>query len=133
MRRQVTGASGDGYHVGGLKWKGSYIEYTLNVPQPGTYSVSVRHRMGPARGNWQLGVDDVSSSAAQTSSSWPLHKVGSEVVGYATDWQFAVAKPGTVTFGSAGLKIFRFTSTGRHPQATSPNTGIDYIELTPMN
>ena len=93
-----------------------YVEYTVNVPQAGTYEIAVRNRTAGGNGIYQLSVDSTD--------------VGSPVDQYKSPASYSTSTIGTVTFAEAGDKTFRFTVTGKNANSRSYKLAFDYIELT---
>lgn len=111
-----SGASGGFFARGNFNAAGDYVQYTLDIIQPGTYRVVVRHGLYSTRGMWQLQIDGVDQ--------------GDIVDGYKSgSILFQEVDLGPVTFDTAGGKSFRFVVTGKHPDSASFGTGIDLIQL----
>ncbi|NQX65942.1 family 16 glycosylhydrolase [Paenibacillus alba] len=108
----ITGASFNGLASNGI---GDFVEYTVNVPQPGTYTVYARNRVAPSKGMYQLSVNGTN--------------LGSTVDQYATTAGFTESKIGTVTFGTTGSQAFRFTVTGKNAASSSYALAYDSIKL----
>jgi len=108
---------------GALRWLqanavGDYVDFTVPVPQAGSYAVSVGFKKYRSRGKFQLAVDGINQ--------------GSEQDQYATGARFVEADLGTKTFSTAGDKHFKFTVTGKNGASTSYQLCFDYIRLTPI-
>jgi hypothetical protein len=91
---------------------GDYVEYTVNVPTNGTYTVSVRYKAMSSRGIAQLkiGPNTQGSPFDQRSSGFLSVNLG----------------PKTLT---AGNHLFRFEVTGT--SGTGYGLSVDSITLTP--
>ncbi|OCT13093.1 hypothetical protein A8709_20295 [Paenibacillus pectinilyticus] len=94
---------------------GDYVQYTLNVPQTGTYTVYVGNRKAANKGIYQLAVNGTN--------------LGSTVDQYAAASGYAESNLGTVTISAAGNQTFRFTVTGKNASASTYNLAYDYITL----
>ncbi len=101
---------------------GDLVSYNVNVPEARTYHVSVGTRKTAASGMFQMAV------AAAGSSSFTNH--GAVQDAYNASNLRAELDLGTVTFGSAGDKTFRFTLTGKNAASTGYELWFDYITLT---
>lgn len=111
-------ASGGAFDLLNAHALGDYIEYKVNIAQSGTYDVKLRVMKYNNNGMYQLAVDGVDQgSAFDTYYTGP---------GYSSDYDL-----GTVTFDTAGEKLFRFTCTGKKPNASGYKLPTDYILLTP--
>jgi beta-glucanase (GH16 family) len=99
---------------------GDYLEYTVPVPQAGTYTVEIRSKHGNTssskRGIFQLAIDGVNQGLPQDLFTSP---------GYKT------MNLGPVTFGTSGNKLFRFTVTDKILASPGYHINFDYIKLTP--
>lgn len=96
---------------------GDYVEYTLNVPQTGTYAVKVRVKKGPDRGKFELTVDGA--------------VVGGWNDLYAAEQGYEEMYLGNKVFGSTGNKVFRFTAKDKNAASSGYDAGFDFIELVP--
>jgi beta-glucanase (GH16 family) len=100
---------------------GDYLEYSVPVPQTGTYTVEIRSKHGNTstskRGIFQLAIDGVNQGSAQDLFTSP---------GYKT------MNVGTKTFSTSGNKLFRFTVTGKAASSPGYHINFDYIKLTPV-
>jgi beta-glucanase (GH16 family) len=100
---------------------GDYIEYTVPVPQTGTYNVKVRFKRASLstsnRGQFQLSIDGVNQGAVQD-------EYGSGI--------YVEVDLADKTFATAGNKQFRFTVVGKNVSSPvdSYNINFDYIKLT---
>ncbi len=95
------------------------MEYTVNVPTAGTYTVSARVKKHPDRGTSQLYID----GAVQ----------GNPVDQYQSVEGYSVVGLGNVTFSSAGNKQFKFQITGKDPSSGNYTLANDKIMLTRVN
>ncbi|MGG1515496.1 family 16 glycosylhydrolase [Paenibacillus oryzisoli] len=98
---------------------GDYIQYTVALPQPGTYTVYAGDRVAANKGIYQLSVNGTNA--------------GTEVDQYASTSGYSESNLGTVTIGSAGNQIFRFTIIGKNVASSSYGLGFDYIKLVKIN
>ncbi len=114
-----SAASGGSLNYGNFNETGDWIEYTVNVPQPGTYVIGARVKKHPDRGTSQLYVDGIAQ--------------GEPVDQYREAQGYEVVGLGSVTFGTAGNKQFRFQVTGRNPASGSYTLAYDRIILTRTN
>jgi hypothetical protein len=89
---------------------GDYVQYTLNVPVAGTYTVKYRYKKATARGVCQLKIDGVNQGATvnQSGTGWVETDLGSKSL-------------------SAGNHTFRFEVTGAN--GTSYALACDSISL----
>ncbi|UKS26975.1 glycoside hydrolase N-terminal domain-containing protein [Paenibacillus sp. HWE-109] len=94
---------------------GAYVEYTVNVPAPGPYTVFVKNKKVDSRGIYQLSVDGVNQ--------------GGTVDLYASTPLYTEVNHGTVNFASGGNKTFRFTVTGKNSSSLGYTLGLDAIRL----
>jgi len=92
-----------------------FIQYSIFVPSPGTYTVSVRHKKASDRGTFQLMLDGVNLGSAMD--------VYSAVSGYVT------VELGTVNITTAGEKNFKFIVTGKNVASSDYDLALDYIKL----
>ncbi len=100
---------------------GDLVSYNVNVPEARTYDVRVGVRKTSASGTFQMAV------AAAGSSSFVNH--GAVQDSYNATNLRAEFDLGTVTFGSAGDKTFRFTVTGKNAASSGYELWFDYITL----
>ncbi|MDF2935093.1 MAG: hypothetical protein K0Q90_466 [Paenibacillaceae bacterium] len=98
---------------------GDYVEYTLNVPQTGTYAVKARVKKGADRGKFELTVDGAI--------------VGGWTDLYAADQSFEELYIGNKYFGAAGAKKIRFTAKDKNAASSGYDAGIDFMELVPRS
>lgn len=108
-------ASGGAFNNVNATGASQYAEYTVNVPQAGTYTVYVGNRIALNKGIYQLSIN----GAAQ----------GSTVNQYSATSGYTESNLGTVTFSSGGNKTFRFTVTGKSGSSSGYQLGMDYIKL----
>ncbi|WP_378144292.1 polysaccharide lyase family 8 super-sandwich domain-containing protein [Cnuibacter sp. UC19_7] len=116
--------SNDGSASGGKKLGvnnnavGDYIEFSVDVPQAGTYDLAARVYRASNSGIYQLSVNGVDVGGPQD-----LFWTGG-------------ASQKDVTFGSAafpapGSYLVRLTTTGKNPSASGYKALLDYLTLTP--
>jgi hypothetical protein len=111
-----TAASNGSLSYGNFNAVGDWIEYTLNVPSPGTYDVKVRVKKHPDRGIAQLYIDNVAQ--------------GSPIDEYQSTQGYVEVNLGSVAFTTAGSKPFKFQITGRNASSNAYGLATDYIRLT---
>lgn len=114
-----TAASGGTFNKFDGNAAGDYVEYTLNVPQTGTYAVKARVKKGADRGKFELTVDGAI--------------VGGWSDLYAADQAFEEIYIGNKYFGAAGAKKFRFTAKDKNSASSGFDAGFDFIELVPRS
>ncbi|HEX6740119.1 MAG TPA: hypothetical protein VF310_17695, partial [Vicinamibacteria bacterium] len=97
---------------------GDFVSFTVSVAQAGSYRVQVRIKRLGNRAIWQCDINGADQGPA--------------VDGFSSAASFPEVDLGTVTFGTAGNKTFRFRVTGRNPASSSFWIAVDYIKLTPQ-
>lgn len=112
-------ASGGAFNKFDGNAAGDYVEYTLNVPQTGTYALKARVKKGPDRGKFELTVDGA--------------VVGGWSVLYATEQSYEEIYIGNKYFGAAGSKKFRLTAKDKNAASSGYDAGFDFIELVPRS
>lgn len=95
---------------------GDYIEYTVVIPEAGTYNIEYRTNKSNNKGIYQLMVDGSNRGTAQDL--------------YSASDTYDTINPGTVTFDTAGARKFRFICTGKNAGSLDYDLFIDYILLT---
>ena len=95
--------------------QGHWVEYSVYVKTPGTYSVALRSQLSPDSGKYQLYVDGLAQ--------------GNEVDQYAATSEFADFELGKVTFLKPGYKIFRFEVTGKNDASSGYALRFDEMVL----
>lgn len=108
----VTGATFNALNANAA---GDYAQYTINVPQPGTYAVYVKNRVASNKGIYQLSVNGIN--------------VGTAVDQYAAASGYTDSSLGNVTISAAGIQTFRFTVTGKNAASSSYSLGLDNLTL----
>ena len=105
FHREHPGASGGQLICAELRaGRGSYLEFVLDVPTVGTYSLAATLSV---EGSCTVLVDHVEDEAAQADTGYPMETVGSlEPSGEGLN-NISI---GTVTFSQPGLKLLRFQS-----------------------
>ncbi|GGI44781.1 large protein [Paenibacillus marchantiophytorum] len=94
---------------------GAYVEYTVNVPAPGEYTIYVKNKKVNTRGSYQLSISGINQGGiVDLYSSTPL---------------YTEVNHGTVNFTSAGSQTFRFSVTGKNFSSTGYTLGLDAIRL----
>jgi hypothetical protein len=109
------GASRGKYNSANLNAMNDYVEYTVNVPETGTYTIYVKDRIAKNKGKYQLTIDGINQ--------------GSEVDQYGDPSTFRESSLGLVTLNTSGNKLFRFTVTGQNGNSDGFALGFDYIDL----
>jgi len=97
---------------------GDYIEYSLDVPQAGTYDVVARAFKASNNGVYQLAVDGTNVASPQ-DFFW-----GTNVA--QRDQTF-----GSYTFTKPGSYLVRLTATGKNASASGMKLVLDYLKLLP--
>ena len=98
---------------------GDYIEFSVDVTQPGTYDLNARVMKASNNGIYQLSVDGVNAGVAQ-DTFWTT-------TGAQKDFDL-----GTHTFTTAGSYAFRLTTTGKNASASGYKLTLDYLTLLPV-
>ncbi len=111
-----SAASGGSLNYGNFNSTGDWIEYTVSVPEPGTYAIGARVKKHPDRGISQLYIDGVMQ--------------GEPVDQHQAVARYEVVGLGSVTFSTAGNKTFRFQIMGKHPSSNAYTLAYDRIMLT---
>ncbi|WZH35776.1 MAG: polysaccharide lyase family 8 super-sandwich domain-containing protein [Microbacterium enclense] len=97
---------------------GDYIEYSLDVPQAGTYDVVARAFKASNNGIYQLAVDGTNVASPQDFF-----------------WNTNVAQRdqtfGSYTFTKPGSYLVRLTATGKNASASGMKLMLDYLKLVP--
>ncbi len=99
---------------------GNYIQFTLNVPQAGTYDVKYAVKMFPTRGISQLSVNGVNVGP-------PTDQYSNNTAGFFKEFDM-----GPVTVSAAGNYTFKFAVTGHNAASSGYLLAFDYIKLTPQ-
>lgn len=108
-------ASGGQWRIYEADTVGDYIDYSLSVPEAGTYKVKVRGKHYHDRGRVQLSTEGAD--------------VGAPHDFYASGAAFVTTELGTVSFATSGSKSFRFTVTGKHASSSGYKIPLDAILL----
>lgn len=99
---------------------GAYLQFTVNVPQPGTYDVRYGTKQFTSRAIVQLSVNG--TNVGPTEDEYNSNSNG----------VFKECDLGATTFSSAGSYTFKFAATGKNTSSTSYTVVVDYIKLTPQ-
>jgi len=99
---------------------GNLIAYNINVLQARTYDVRIGVKKDNTGGMFQL--------AVASSPSGPFSNHGAVQDEYSQSATSAELDLGTITFGSAGDKTFRFTVTGKNAASSNYSLCFDYIK-----
>ncbi len=95
-----------------------YAEYTIYVPQAGTYGVYVGYKTDTNLGKFQLKVEGENQGLEKD-----CYSLTSAVTSY---------DAGSKTFSTAGNKKFKFEVTGKNASSSDYDLIIDYIKLVPV-
>ncbi|SDO34868.1 Glycosyl hydrolase family 36 C-terminal domain-containing protein [Paenibacillus sp. yr247] len=109
-------ASNGSLNYGNFTGVGDWIQYTVNVPSPGTYRVKTQVKKHPSRGIGQLYIDGTAQ--------------GSPIDEYRSAQGYVEVDLGNVTFNTAGNKMFKFQVTGQNSSSSGYGLATDYIRLT---
>jgi hypothetical protein len=82
---------------------GSYIEFIIDLPTPGTYRLEGTLAMS---GTCSVLVDDVKNDAAQADTGYPMKRIGT----LKPSKKLTDVSMGVVHFKKTGLKIIRFVT-----------------------
>ncbi|WNR43452.1 DUF4978 domain-containing protein [Paenibacillus roseipurpureus] len=108
----LSGGMGDKFTGDGI---GDYIQYTINVPSPGTYEVRVRSKNQVSRGKFQLAINGSNQ--------------GNVIDTYSAANSYVEYSLGTYNFTLGGSHTFKFLITGKNVSSTGYTLGLDYIKL----
>ncbi|MFC4103412.1 glycoside hydrolase family 9 protein [Paenibacillus xanthanilyticus] len=108
-------ASAGKYRLFNGRQANAYIEYAVNVPQAGTYQVTVRAVRLSDNGIYQLLINGNNQGAPFDT--------------YQTSGKYADYALGNVTISSPGTQLFRFKATGKHASSFGYKLPVDYIQL----
>ncbi|GAB3598030.1 hypothetical protein GCM10027408_12130 [Microbacterium tumbae] len=97
---------------------GDYVEFSVDVTQPGTYDVIARVLKASNNGIYQLSVDGVDAGAPQ-DLFWSTSETRKDF------------NLGTHAFTTAGSHLFRLTTTGKNASASGYKLMLDYLSLIP--
>lgn len=92
-----------------------YVQYTVNVPTAGTYTVYVKVKKAVAQGKFQLAIDGTNQGTTQDL--------------YSSSTQYVELNLGSKTFSTAGNKLFRFKVNNKNTSSTRYDLFIDAITL----
>jgi N-acetylneuraminic acid mutarotase len=110
-------ASGTGAGLVETPKTGDYVTYTVPVAATGTYDVKAGIRTGASQGIFQLSIDGLPQGSRQDE--------------YSPEATYEVRDLGSVTFSSAGEKIFQFSVADRNPASNGYELVFDYLDLVP--
>jgi len=111
----MSGGYGDMFNANATN---DYIQYTVNVPEPGTYNIKYRVNKYNNRGKYQLIIDGTNQGTEQNL--------------YSSISTYVEIDLGNKTFSTAGNKLFRFKCTGRYWYSSGYKLFTDYIKLIPQ-
>jgi hypothetical protein len=106
---------------------GDYLTYSVNVPTAQKYTVKVIAKRDPTGGVFRLAI----KSEPSPKDDGSINNHGSPVDFYSATPDYPVLTVGTVWFGTAGTKQFRFTVTGKNSSSSGYTLGLDAIILLP--
>ena len=109
---EATGDVGGGHNVGWMT-AGEWLNYTVSVPQSGTYSLTARVASNGAGGNFHIEFDGV-------------NKTGSMNIPDTGGWQNWVDLTATVTL-TAGTQSMRFVADQNGPNGIFGN--LNYLVI----
>jgi len=95
---------------------GVYVEFTVNVPAPGTYGIGLRFKTFPTRGTYRLSIGGADQG--------PPIEMYSSSARYDNEIRLGERK-----FRRAGKKQFRFTVVGKKEESSSYSGHFDRITL----
>jgi predicted outer membrane repeat protein len=98
---------------------GDYVTYAVAIPEPGTYDIAVRAKLGPNRAKVEL------ATAPGTDDFTPIGTVDL----YRSSLLYTTKTVGSFPFTSAGIKHFRFRVTGRNAASTGYLCFFDRIRI----
>ncbi|WP_067196463.1 polysaccharide lyase family 8 super-sandwich domain-containing protein [Microbacterium sp. XT11] len=99
---------------------GDYVEFSVDVTQPGTYAVSARALKASNNGTYQLSVDGTDAGAPR-DMFWNTSETGKDF------------DLGSHTFATPGSHLFRLTTTGKNASASGYKLMLDYLRLIPAD
>jgi hyaluronate lyase len=97
---------------------GDYVEFSVDVTQPGTYDVVGRVLKASNNGVYQLSVDGANAGGPQ-DLFWNTSEPKKD---------FTL---GSYTFTAPGSYLFRLTTTGKNASASGYRLMLDYLSLVP--
>jgi Legume lectin domain/Chitobiase/beta-hexosaminidase C-terminal domain/PQQ-like domain len=109
-----TGVVADGRKLG------TYLSFTVNITQPGTYDIKFGSRQYTNRAIVQLSVNGANVGAA-------LDEYSSNKAGL-----FQELDAGTLTFAAPGNYTFQLTAVGKNAASPGYTVDTDYFKLTPQ-
>lgn len=99
---------------------GDYIEFSVDVPQAGTYDLSTRSFKTSGSGIYQMSINGANVGVPQ-DQFWTTN-VSQKDLTY-----------GTFTFPAPGSYLVRLTVTGKNSSASGYKALFDYLKLTPAS
>ncbi|HXY14238.1 MAG TPA: chitobiase/beta-hexosaminidase C-terminal domain-containing protein [Terriglobales bacterium] len=96
---------------------GAYLNFTVNVPAPGTYDIRAATKKFTTRGIFQLSINGTNAGPSEDEYSSNGNGV------------FQEYDLGNVTFSSAGNYSFKFTVIGHNASSSGYTVCFDYIKL----
>jgi hypothetical protein len=99
---------------------GAYLQFTIGVPQSGTYDLRFATKQFSSRGIVQPSVGGVNVGPPQDE----YNANGNGV--------FQEYDAGVVTFSAAGNYTVKFTATGKNAASSGFTVVVDYVKLTPQ-
>ncbi len=110
------GASGGAWNKLLATAVGNYIEYTIDVPEAGTYDLRTVYRTASVRGIAQASVNG--------------GDVGQPYDLYAGNSSYPSVTAGTITVTEPGPVTVRYTVAGKNPASSGYSLGVDVITLS---
>ena len=99
---------------------GAYLNFTVNVPAPGTYDIKAATKEFPTRGIFQLSVNG--TNVGPTEDEYSANGNG----------VFQEYDLGNATFPAPGNYSFKFTVIGHNSSSSGYTVCFDYFKLTPQ-
>jgi hypothetical protein len=99
----------------------AYITYHARVNRTGTYNLKIRMKKNNNRGKFQLQIGPQGGGLANYGAQQDL---------YSATPAFVEINFGNVTFGTVGVKAFKFQLTGKNAASSNYFLYFDYIKLT---
>lgn len=112
----LSGSAGDKLNAIGA---GSYVAYTVDIPQPGTYDIKVRSKAFSDRGIYQLSIDAANFGSQQDE--------------YQASTAYVEKDLGNYYFSTAGNKQFKFQVVGKNASSSGYSLLFDYVKLTKLS
>ena len=95
---------------------GEYVDYYIYVPAEGTYTIQVRYKDGPAKGECKLSLQGT--------------EIGGIIDQFGAGTNYIYDSVGSYTFTDPGIYTIRFTVSGKNEQSAGMALTFDYFELS---